>query len=458
VITHSNNSIAAVGYLRINKFRLESKEGALSGEELRKSLSHLVKTRDDYLQDHPSFGLGDFELSTPSLKQEKAGHQISLSGGAVARTVGSYVTVSTVTAIQGATPAEQMGQVIATLIETLHTRGATIEDVVQVTLYLRDMKEFANVNGVYSKGFPLVNPPTRVCVEVPLPEGVHLQLDCVAFVPENRNTGTKADKQVLHVQGYSNWAPANIGPYSQVARAGDFFFLAGQIGFVPGQMVLAAGTSPKEIFLNEFNFTLRNVEEVASVAGASLTSTVCAICYVSRAELLAPAKTLWQKYWAQQQQHPPSPPVLYICLPHLPRGGAVEWQLMVNNSQDLASTSCASSALGGGVSVDTTAHFTGRVFSSLSIFKFEGNDANDVSQVVKLQVEELRKSLAKGEFYWHHVLFMRVFSSPTLSADHATNYLSSLATALETQMILQLVPTDEILGGSLAILVFAAKE
>ena len=42
----------------------------------------------------------------------------------------------------------------------------------------------------------------------------------------------------MHVQSFSHWAPANIGPYSQAVQIGDALFLAGQIGLVPGIMQL----------------------------------------------------------------------------------------------------------------------------------------------------------------------------------------------------------------------------
>ena len=44
----------------------------------------------------------------------------------------------------------------------------------------------------------------------------------------------------LHVQSFSKWAPANIGPYSQVNTLSPdkhkWILLAGQIGMVPGLM------------------------------------------------------------------------------------------------------------------------------------------------------------------------------------------------------------------------------
>ena len=35
----------------------------------------------------------------------------------------------------------------------------------------------------------------------------------------------KEVKKVMHVQSVSHWAPANIGPYSQVVQVGHFLIL-----------------------------------------------------------------------------------------------------------------------------------------------------------------------------------------------------------------------------------------
>jgi diphthine-ammonia ligase len=71
------------------------------------------------------------------------------------------------------------------------------------------MDIFPLVNAVYS-GFFGSSPPARACVAVDLPHPIRVRLDCTAFVER-----IPTDRQALHVQGLSYWAPANIGPYSQ---------------------------------------------------------------------------------------------------------------------------------------------------------------------------------------------------------------------------------------------------
>jgi len=71
------------------------------------------------------------------------------------------------------------------------------------------MDIFALVNAVYVTFFG-ASPPARACVAVDLPSPTRVKLDCIAY-----NENSPADRQALHVQSLSYWAPANIGPYSQ---------------------------------------------------------------------------------------------------------------------------------------------------------------------------------------------------------------------------------------------------
>ena len=71
------------------------------------------------------------------------------------------------------------------------------------------MDLFARVNSVYATYFGS-SPPARACVAIDLPDNVRVKLDAVAFIEQN-----PSERQALHVQGLSYWAPANIGPYSQ---------------------------------------------------------------------------------------------------------------------------------------------------------------------------------------------------------------------------------------------------
>jgi len=64
----------------------------------------------------------------------------------------------------------------------LEAAGASLDNVVKVTVYLADMDDFAKVNEVYSTFFPK-KPPARAAVQVArLPKDVDIEVDMVAFV------------------------------------------------------------------------------------------------------------------------------------------------------------------------------------------------------------------------------------------------------------------------------------
>ena len=75
------------------------------------------------------------------------------------------------------------------------------------------MKHFSLVNSVY-KTFFLLNPPSRVCISPLLSpsdlgdkdHAILFQIDCVSYKETSGHS-----KKVMHVQGISHWAPANIG-------------------------------------------------------------------------------------------------------------------------------------------------------------------------------------------------------------------------------------------------------
>ena len=94
-------------------------------------------------------------------------------------------------------------------LERLTEYDLDLSSCVNINLFIRSMDLFGRVNAVYSKFFGS-SPPARACVGVDLPENIRVRLDCVAIKEEH-----SSDRQSLHVQGLSYWAPANIGPYSQ---------------------------------------------------------------------------------------------------------------------------------------------------------------------------------------------------------------------------------------------------
>jgi 2-iminobutanoate/2-iminopropanoate deaminase len=83
--------------------------------------------------------------------------------------------------IVGATTAEQTEQVLRNLSEVLETAGASLTTVVKVTVFLKNMADFAEMNAVYARFFPY-DPPARSAVEVArLPKDVLVEIECLAL-------------------------------------------------------------------------------------------------------------------------------------------------------------------------------------------------------------------------------------------------------------------------------------
>ena len=83
----------------------------------------------------------------------------------------------------GGDVAKQTELVMANLAAILTAAGATFEDVVKTGVYLKDMNDFATVNGVYARHFDERTAPARACVEVArLPKDVLVEIDCIAVI------------------------------------------------------------------------------------------------------------------------------------------------------------------------------------------------------------------------------------------------------------------------------------
>jgi 2-iminobutanoate/2-iminopropanoate deaminase len=84
--------------------------------------------------------------------------------------------------IMAADIAAQTERVLENLKAVLESCESSLGKVVKTTVYLKDMGEFARMNEVYARYFP-VNPPARATVEAArLPRDVRVEIDCVAEV------------------------------------------------------------------------------------------------------------------------------------------------------------------------------------------------------------------------------------------------------------------------------------
>jgi 2-iminobutanoate/2-iminopropanoate deaminase len=78
--------------------------------------------------------------------------------------------------------ATQARQAIANLQAVLGAGGASLDNVVKTTIFLKDMGDFAQVNQVYAEFFG-TSAPARSTVEVArLPKDALVEIEAIAFV------------------------------------------------------------------------------------------------------------------------------------------------------------------------------------------------------------------------------------------------------------------------------------
>lgn len=73
-------------------------------------------------------------------------------------------------------------QVMENLKAVLEAANMTFENVIKTTIFLTDMGDFANMNGVYSSYYDEKTAPARETVEVAgLPKNVHVEISMIAM-------------------------------------------------------------------------------------------------------------------------------------------------------------------------------------------------------------------------------------------------------------------------------------
>jgi len=75
----------------------------------------------------------------------------------------------------------QTVRVLESLGAVLRAAGASYETVLKTTIFVQDLNDFAAVNEVYGRYFP-VDPPARATVQVArLPRDVKVEIEAIAF-------------------------------------------------------------------------------------------------------------------------------------------------------------------------------------------------------------------------------------------------------------------------------------
>ncbi len=82
----------------------------------------------------------------------------------------------------GGSVEEQTERVMENLRAVVEAAGGSLEDLVQVTIYIKDMSLFPRVNQVYAR-YVGAHPPARATVAVAdLPRGADIEVAAVAYI------------------------------------------------------------------------------------------------------------------------------------------------------------------------------------------------------------------------------------------------------------------------------------
>ncbi|KAH3859033.1 hypothetical protein DPMN_101679 [Dreissena polymorpha] len=317
-----------VGYLNIKRAHLQDKDKHVEGTQHSRIDELPMKTSRHLYSELFGDDSDRLEISTEHLDVQSPCLSAPLSGSLkpliivrdnIFPSPGKHIWISNLISFPG--NGDNISSQTRTLMEKLREILANSEehfslsDLVCVHLYVGNMVDFAAINSVYKTYFG-INPAARVCVQVPLPSNVGLMMDCYG-------SSNHADRDTMHVQGLSHWAPANIGPYSQCVKLGQRLHIAGQIGMVPANLSLIHGGIQSQARLS-----LRHVARVLKAMETSccMDNIVSCVCYVTHEEYISVAKHELKRVTSERFQCSP----VYVVVPMLPKGAMIEWQVLAN--------------------------------------------------------------------------------------------------------------------------------
>jgi len=109
-------------------------------------------------------------------------------------------------------------------------------------------------------------------------------------------------------------APAAIGPYSQAVRAGNFFFLSGQIGLDPASGKMVPGGVREQTAQ-----VLKNIKAVLAAAGLGIKDVVKANVYMKDLSSFGEMNAVYAEAFKE-----PYPARAAVEVKDLPKGALVE--------------------------------------------------------------------------------------------------------------------------------------
>ncbi|XP_060558180.1 uncharacterized protein LOC132718499 [Ruditapes philippinarum] len=372
MVIHSDDAFAPVGYLNLKKAHLEDKkmDPSQSQLDLIKGLpiKHSRSLLDELFPNRSELRCVQCE----KLQRQKSKDTVTGSKKAEVTRMKSadsdwrHIWVTNLMAVQKDEDVEQLARQTMDNLQEL-IKPLNMSDLVLMHLYVKNMADFAAINAVYKTYFGL-NPAARVCVEAQLPDNVAMMLDCYG-------NSCHSNRETMHVQGLSHWAPANIGPYSQCTKVGNVCYVAGQIGMVPANLALIDGGIHSQTRLS-----LQHVNSVLSAmcSSRSIYDIITCVCYVTHPDYI-PIATQELDCTIKD----PSCMPVYVVIPQLPKGALIEWQAVAKTDvpkplQVERNTNCKRSMYTSKARMIKSSEAI-PLSLVISLYKIEGNDIADIN-------------------------------------------------------------------------------
>lgn len=236
---------------------------------------------------------------------------------------------------------EQTREVLDQLSTIMNKMRVVPSQAVSCSLILHSMADFSVVNSIYNGFFDISRhgplPPSRACVESKeLGQECLIQLSIVFDVHDSvsklaNGTTIYRNKNGLHVQGRSYWAPCNIGPYSQAiwlnSDKNKVSWLSGQISLVPSSMEMVTREP-----LSQGVFSLRHFDTLKTTIETK--KQLFMTCFTTSYTMVSMAKRIWSLYcngmqyrydeWMDKDEDPEEC-LIIVKVSELPRSALCEW-------------------------------------------------------------------------------------------------------------------------------------
>ncbi|HID10942.1 MAG TPA: hypothetical protein EYP17_06540 [Candidatus Latescibacteria bacterium] len=123
-------------------------------------------------------------LSSPRGPEAKGPYSAAVAYGNMVFVSGQGPIDPATGEVVGETVEEQLRRALENVRLILEDVGSSLDHVLKVTLYLKNMDDFSQANAVYREFFREGNYPARTTVQARLPLDIMVEVDAVACIPE----------------------------------------------------------------------------------------------------------------------------------------------------------------------------------------------------------------------------------------------------------------------------------